>query len=69
MSAGFGIYKNVMPWPVMVKLPAKNVASVPPGHMVVLADSWPGVQEAMEQRKIVRLGDASSDEPLVVLES
>lgn len=69
MANGFGVYKNITSFAAHVNMPAKDVASLPPGKSAVFADMWPGVQDAIRKGKIIRVGDAPAPaEPLIVPE-
>jgi hypothetical protein len=64
----FGTYKNITPFHVYVKLPGNDVATVPAGKTVVFVDSYPGVKEMVAQGKLVRTGNASSQEVTIIVE-
>jgi hypothetical protein len=67
MASQFGVYKNVTIYPLCVKLPAKDVASLPPGKTAVFADAWPGVKDQAEKGKLVRVADAPSQNVVSVV--
>lgn len=67
MASAFGLYKNTTIYPLCVKLPAKDVASLPPGKTAAFADSWPGVQDQVQKGKLIRVGDAPTQTVVTVV--